>query len=196
MTGNNHLRHFVAALIGLLLAFAPPQASACLGAFAQRYVFQSMKPAHIPIGLTAIEVDVPKISSEGGEIALPLAAAVNGLPAGTTVRIEPGRWTDCSNWGAEDQPAFAVGLFVETKDGPVFAVIQLRTVRNFRLDPAQRAALMTGMTNFGYSELVARAAIMIAEANLDDYDDSSNFFGNVERQADLLDPLVKVRKGK
>ncbi|MDB5681891.1 MAG: hypothetical protein JWO16_1696 [Sphingomonas bacterium] len=192
---SRHCR-VVVIFLGLLLALVPVHAAACLAASLQHYVFQAAKPAHIPYGLTSIEVNTSAFPSEGEAVVLPLTAAVNGLPAGTLVRIEPGRWTSCSNWGSRGQQVYAVGLFLQTKDGPVFAVVQLRAVINFRLDATMRAKLVTGMTDFGYSELVARASIMIAEANLDDYDNWSEFLDDVQRQADRLDPTVKVSKGK
>ncbi len=159
----------------------------------QRYVFQAHKPAHMPRGLTALEVELSQSPSSWEDIEVPLkiASMDSDLPAGSVVHVQPGRQTSCSRWGDTGEHVYVIGLLVRTKEGLVFSAVQLPLVSNFQLESTMRTQLLTALARFGYSDVVARAAILIAEARLDDYSTFSDFTADVLSQAKLLDPSVK-----
>jgi hypothetical protein len=159
----------------------------------QRYVFQARKPAHLPRGLTALDVELSKSPAGWEDIEVPLKTASmdSDLPAGSVVRVQPGLQTSCSRWGDTGEHVYVVGLLIQTKEGSVFSAIQLPLVYNFQLESPMRAQLLSVLKRIGYSDIVARAAVSIAEARLDDYSTFSDFTADMLRQAKLLDPSVK-----
>jgi len=188
----------VLGLLALLGALDPAYAKACLGPGLQRYVFQARKPAHLPRGLTALDVELSKSPSrwEDIEVSLKTTSMDSDLPAGSVVRVQPGRQTSCSRWGDTGEHVYVVGLLVRTKDGVVFSAVQLPSVSNFQLESTIRTQLLAALARFGYSDVVARAAILIAEARLDDYSTFSNFTADVLSEAKLLDPSVNDAEAK
>jgi hypothetical protein len=100
--------------------FAASPAHACWSVESNRVVFTREPPANVPSGLSVFKVEVPSNLRQDDYYPIEVRVLDGPKVVADRLLIIPGRWTECTAWGAIAGSVYVMGTLTCSADGKVF----------------------------------------------------------------------------